>query len=392
MLDSTFGGRAGRPAVLSLLLLALAVPLGLGWAPAGPERPEIPAGETHELRFTADARGTYMYQGHISDTSPTAVERSAAPLKPPPPVFRRSVRPTPARPPTNESHTMNQPSRPTTGPRTPTGFRLLPLLLLPVLLAGCGAPPAADAAGSDATRVMVLGTYHFVNRGNHVVESEVADVLAPEKQREIAEVLEWLAEFRPTKIAVEVELADAPLLDSVYRAYRTGEHELSRSELQQIAFRLAGRLDHARLHPIDHDGDFPYGPVLEYANRHDPEAAEFLRRTTEESGERATRRQREMSVGEILRVMNDPASLAEDHSVYTRLATIGAGDGYAGAELVTRWYERNIHIFSNLDRIAEPGDRILVVMGAGHAPILRHLIAHTPGMELVDVGEYLPGG
>jgi pheromone shutdown protein TraB len=62
---------------------------------------------------------------------------------------------------------------------------------------------------------------------------------------------------------------------------------------------------------------------------------------------------------------------------------------YAGVNLLSKWYERNIHIFANLQRIAESGDRILVIIGSGHAPILRELITYRPEMLLLDVLEYL---
>jgi hypothetical protein len=40
-------------------------------------------------------------------------------------------------------------------------------------------------------------------------------------------------------------------------------------------------------------------------------------------------------------------------------------------------------------QIARPGDRILVVFGAGHTFWLRHFAALTPGYQLVEVNTYL---
>jgi hypothetical protein len=103
----------------------------------------------------------------------------------------------------------------------------------------------------------------------------------------------------------------------------------------------------------------------------------------------ANRQQKENTIGEILRLINEPAELARNHGTYARFARVGAGDSYVGADLLSKWYERNIHIFANVQRVAEPGDRILVIIGSGHAPILRELISYDPQMELVDVLEYL---
>jgi len=82
--------------------------------------------------------------------------------------------------------------------------------------------------------------------------------------------------------------------------------------------------------------------------------------------------------------------LEAEHGTYMRFNRVGAGDTYVGAELVSTWYERNIHIFANLQRISEPGDRILVIFGAGHAPILRELVESDPEMTFVAAGPYLP--
>ena len=73
-------------------------------------------------------------------------------------------------------------------------------------------------------------------------------------------------------------------------------------------------------------------------------------------------------------------------------ARVGAGDTYVGADLLAKWYDRNIRIFSDLQRIAQPGDRVLVIFGAGHAAILRELIANDSRLELVEARRYLPGG
>lgn len=259
------------------------------------------------------------------------------------------------------------------------------------LLGALGCSSAArQPRGIEPAQVVVLGTYHFANPGLDVVKTDVADVLSPEKQAEIRAIVEALARFHPTRIAVEASPASAPGLDSLYRAYRAGAHELSRNEIQQLGFRLAARLDHPRVHPIDHRGEFPFGAVMEYAQAQDPAFLQSVQKALAEITAEENRRQKEMSIGQNLRVRNDPLKLAEDHGFYMRIPVVGAGDTYVGADLVSKWYERNIHIFSNLQRIAEPGDRVLVIIGSGHSPILRELIRYAPGMVLVEALDYLP--
>ena len=49
-------------------------------------------------------------------------------------------------------------------------------------------------------------------------------------------------------------------------------------------------------------------------------------------------------------------------------AHVKAGEGgqYPGVDSKTAWYNRNLRIFANLQRLTEqPGERILLVIGAG---------------------------
>jgi PAS domain-containing protein len=266
----------------------------------------------------------------------------------------------------------------------PRPVRALAALMLLVPAAG------TVAQATEPAHVLVLGVYHFANPGLDVVRTEVADVLTPEKQAEIAAIVEALARFEPTKVAVEHVPAAAARLDSLYRAYRAGHHELDRGETQQLGFRLAERFGHDRLYPFDHRHEFPFGAVVEYAQRNDPASLAFIQAEIARMTEEGTRRQREWSIDRILRAMNEPDELALGHGQYLQLARVGAGTSGVGADLLASWYERNIRMFSHLQAIAGPGERVLVIVGAGHAPILRDLTSSDPGMVLVEAIDFLP--
>jgi hypothetical protein len=244
--------------------------------------------------------------------------------------------------------------------------------------------------GDSSAQVMILGTYHFANPGLDEVKIEVADILSPPKQAEVERVVESLAAFRPTKIAVEVRASSVARIDSLYGAYRAGRHTLARNEVQQLGFRLANRFGHPRLYGIDHEGDFPFDAVMQYAQEHDPDFVAWAQVQLAAMAEESNRQQRENTLAEILRIYNDPASIAEGHGLYMVTSGVGAGDTYVGANLLTRWYERNIRTFADLRALAAPGDRILVIFGGGHAAILRELVTSDPDLDLVEANEYLP--
>ena len=61
-----------------------------------------------------------------------------------------------------------------------------------------------------------------------------------------------------------------------------------------------------------------------------------------------------------------------------------------GARLAADWYRRNLFMFSHVADLArQPGDRILVLVGAGHRPLLRQFITESPDLEYVDPLPYL---
>ncbi|MGE0352366.1 MAG: DUF5694 domain-containing protein [Gemmatimonadales bacterium] len=259
-----------------------------------------------------------------------------------------------------------------------------------VRLAGLALCAATFRLAAQApAEVLFLGTYHFANPGLDVVRTDVADVLAPGKQAEIAAIVDALARFRPTKVAVEQTVDAAGRLDSAYSAYRAGRRELTRNETEQIGFRLAALGGHERVYPIDVPGDFPFEAVMTYAAEHDTAFVRFVQEALARVGAEETRRQG-LPIGRNLALRNDPADVAATYAFYLRLATVGAGDTYVGADLVAQWYARNIRIFANLQRLAEPGDRLIVIFGSGHAAILRELIQHDPRMRLIEARDYLP--
>jgi Family of unknown function (DUF5694) len=247
----------------------------------------------------------------------------------------------------------------------------------------------AQGAQPEKARVMILGTYHFHNPGADRAQFTVADPLSEPKQREIAEVVGQLERFRPTKIAIEWPPSRADSTNAQYARYRAGQFTLGSNEVHQLGFRLASRLGHERLYLVDYSKGLPIDSMMKYAGVRDPEGAARFNAVIAEVEGMMSRMQREMTVGQILRYMNEPAMLDRALQVYVDMTTIGAGDGYIGARVAADWYDRNIHMFANLARATRPGDRVLLIVGQGHAPIIRHLVQNHPAMELVEPLEFL---
>lgn len=240
-----------------------------------------------------------------------------------------------------------------------------------------------------AIEVMILGTAHFGNPGQDVINIKFPDVLQPKYQGQIDEVIESLSGFQPTKIALEARPDYKPKIDSLYNAYLAGNHSLSRNERQQLGFRLAGEFNHKQVYSIDHEGDFPFQAVLDFAKEHQPEFVEKFQEISEYVETSNQELMSSSSITEILRQKNGPEELSLQRHFYALTASVGNDTTFVGADLVSKWHERNIKIFSSLSQIAEPGDRIIVIFGSGHAPLLRYFVESDLRMKLVEPNDYL---
>ena len=248
---------------------------------------------------------------------------------------------------------------------------------------------AAPAAQAPPIQVMVLGVFHFSNPNADYAQFQGMDVLTVIHQEEIETIVAQLARFHPTKIAIERVPGEADSINADYQRYRAGTFSLSRNEMHQLGFRLAAQLNQAQLYPVDFALGMRIDSVMTYAQLHDTAFVTRFNATVAGVVQLLDQMQREETIGANLRFMNDPATILRAHQPYADMATVGAGDTYIGARVVASWYARNLQIFANLAKISQPGDRVLLIIGMGHTPILRELIRSHPGMQLVEPLDYL---
>src|SRR4051812_6649362 len=208
---------------------------------------------------------------------------------------------------------------------------------------------SAQQTGQPAAHaeVLVLGTYHMGNPGHDIYNMQADDVLAPKRQAEIAQLMEVLKKFHPTKIAIESD-AYSDKIPKRYADYLAGKYELTANEIDQIGLRLAKELGHKAVYPVDADGDFPYQRLVNYAkgagkSKELEEIMGGFGEKTKQQGEFLSAH----SVLDTLLWLNADDKVTYEAGLYARLAHIGENGDWAGADLNSDWYRRNIRIFSN---------------------------------------------
>jgi hypothetical protein len=270
-------------------------------------------------------------------------------------------------------------------------------------------PPSGQAASAlsvptgfpascapDEVRVMLLGTYHFANPGLDEVKQQVDDVLASARQKEIGDLVEKLARWRPDQIAVEWSTADSAALHAQYGRYRSGLLDPSRSEVVQVGFRLAARLGLPTVEAIDVKqpfrlGNDSAGPLLkrrpDLKEIEDRVSAELQRESDSHASAFA-----KLSIVNQLAELNGDASLHAGNSrgMFGALLPLGEGTNYGGPQVLARWYERNFIMVHHLYRSLRPDTRrVLVIVGAGHVPPMRNVLDEAPQFCPVSPLPYL---
>jgi len=241
----------------------------------------------------------------------------------------------------------------------------------------------------DKAKVMILGVYHFDSPNLDFVKSDKVDHLSEAKQAEIAEVLDRLAAFEPTKIVLEATPEDTAI-EERYQAFRKDAYKLNGNEREQLGFQLAKLFGHERVYLADHRLDMDFDSVLKAAG--DSGDQRFLTWFQASMGEAQSliERQSKGSVREALVMLNEPVFQERSRELYLQLARVRSTDKFVGAEVLAGWYRRNFCIFANVaGAIDSPQDRVIVIFGQGHAPYLRELVKSSPDLELVEANEYL---
>jgi hypothetical protein len=264
---------------------------------------------------------------------------------------------------------------------------LASLWMLAAMPAIGGAQFTVLGGKTAGAQVLVIGTYHMSNPGLDPISVRADDVLSPRRQGEIDQLADKLAQFRPTKVALEIPFGRDSTSNALYRRYLGGSHALDRTEMQQLGFRVARRAGLPRIHGVDYDLDVNVAAVMVWALTHgQPELATAAQSLSARLLAEADSMMRNASVGAIVSALNS-ARADSAHGIYMAALRVGADTSYPGATMTARWYERNLRIASNILRLVEsPSDRVLVIIGAAHGPILRELLARVPGVRVVPPG------
>lgn len=255
-------------------------------------------------------------------------------------------------------------------------------------------------AKQDSIPILTLGVFHFAFPNldrQQIADNDQIDVLEPQYQQDIIQLVEQLANFKPTIIVIERQHKAQNKVDSLYKKYLKGEYELKRDEEQQIGFRLAKRMGIDKLYCVDEWGSH-YDKIDKlFDNENSYEYIQFEKSFSQHPD--STMRFYSDKILKHSGIIAELVKLNEKDNIKKDMGNYLIGHfkyeshpyDYTGVDFETgRWFNRNLRIFRNIQRIKiKSSDRILVIYGSGHLNILNYLFECSPEYHLEDTNKYL---
>lgn len=265
-------------------------------------------------------------------------------------------------------------------------------------------PPDAkspdEVLGLSASRqstVLLLGAWHFDYPGldsHKIANSNQIDILSPNRQKELEEVLDKLGQFNPSVICLESDSQQK--LDQRYQDFLDGKGPVSRSEVVQVGFKLGQRLRHKRVYAVDagawgqEAADDPAIKSMWEAVRNNAKSLDPLQAAYNRWYSYQDQYAKAHALREALLLHNDDDVLNRMLGQYY-IGTFKNPNPQVGPDKLSIWWiNRNLRIFHKILQVAsQPGMRILVVFGQGHIPLLRDAFRDSPEFRLVRVSDVL---
>ena len=274
-------------------------------------------------------------------------------------------------------------------------MKILLLFLCGILI--CGASAAQDRKQPPQVQVMTLGVFHFAYPNLDAVTVDAEDqisVLEEPYQSEIISISRAIEKFNPTIVCVETVPDRQQHIDSIYLSYLAGSSEPERNEIYQLGFRIAGNLNLPGVYCVD-DWGRPYDNINELFQDSVrlSRLGDYYRNSPDSIYRVPTFSGRISSIIDELIRLNNPEYLSDRLSIYLLNPfkyEEEPGD-FTGVDFETgRWYNRNLRIFRNIQRIRQgPDDRILLIIGAEHLNLLNLFFDVSKEYELVSPLPYL---
>jgi hypothetical protein len=239
--------------------------------------------------------------------------------------------------------------------------------------------------------VLNLGTFHMGQTSD--ANKTEFDENDKKNQMAVKAIAQKLALFRPTVIIVETPPSFDKKLQAEYSEYVSNPKMKFKdpSEIELLAYELGRLSGTKRIYGIDHKMGYNYNIGSEMVNSidslwHNKYYKDPLKYYPEVNVD-----ENKLNLLDKLKLTNHDSYLDFLIEVNAEmLAHVGSENGFEGADEATKYYQRNMRMYSNLNRInLTADDRVFILMGASHTAYLRDFISRSPKYKMVNTFDYL---
>lgn len=240
-------------------------------------------------------------------------------------------------------------------------------------------------------KVLNIGVFHMGETSD--ATSTEYDEAAEKSKKEITEVNQLIAKFKPTIILVEDEPKDQEELVSNYEMYlknQSAKTTYDGNEIKLMGFEIGRIAGVKRIYGIDHRMGYNYnqGALAKELNAKKYFQTMMTLQQLESSVDMDVK-----SVGlkKVLSILN--TTLAYDFLINYNadaLTYVNSENGFEGVDEAAKFYHRNLRMFANINKIEmDENDRVLIISGATHAAFFQKFFSRSYIYELESVNDYL---
>jgi hypothetical protein len=250
-------------------------------------------------------------------------------------------------------------------------------------------PPISS--NSEKIKVLNFATFHMGTTSD--ANSVDFDEKDKKNQEDAQKIAQLIAQFKPTIICVETPREKTQELNNKYQNYLNDPSKISTyyGEVGLVAFEVGRIGEITQLYAIDHKMSYNYRIYNEIVNEIDSITVNEYYANPFKSTPELNVSLDTLSLLDKLKLMNSPKFL--DFLIVVNadmLAFAGTENGYEGADEAAKYYQRNLRIYSNLNRIPmTKEDRVFILSGGSHTAFLNEFMERSPKYEVVNTMDYL---
>ena len=210
--------------------------------------------------------------------------------------------------------------------------------------------------------IILVGTFHF----------EQDPELINDKESEIEDLVEYLSDYKPLKIALEWDRSKNDELNEEYKASnKVGVID----EVYRLGFKLARKMQHEEVYAVNWTGNLTEEDMINLNHSIQssyPEIQKIMNSLSENPpGISST-----TNLINSYKRLNNTEYLKDIENMYLSFVAVQNDNGeMIGLNVLNKWFERELMIFKNIieSSVEQFDQRVLLIIGNDHLWMLKKL-------------------